>query len=285
MCVSPIILKNKGLLKETGRNRYTVPVPCGRCPECTKAKINSWLFRLDKELEISINPLFITLTYEEDKLTWTNQGEKTLVKNDVQLFLKRLRKAYEKNHPNAPKLKYYLCGEYGTLTKRPHYHLILFNLVNADLVHTTWQQGFTMSLPLRSGGTAYVLKYMSKPRQRRNKNSELQPEFSLMSKRLGANYLTNAMINYHKSTPKHAHVTNKQGHKLPLPKYYKELIYTEEERESVTKYLQTRIEKNIKTSLERLKQRYPDKDENFYLNLLDQSKLLRKFDKRNTDVL
>ena len=50
----------------------------------------------------------------------------------LQLFIKRLRKAisyYDSKCSNAgsPSLRYYICGEYGPTTQRPHYHFILFS--------------------------------------------------------------------------------------------------------------------------------------------------------------
>lgn len=44
-----------------------------------------------------------------------------LLKNDVQLFLKRLRKSFPENQ-----IRYFLCGEYGPKHFRPHYHLLLW---------------------------------------------------------------------------------------------------------------------------------------------------------------
>ena len=167
MCRDTILIKRKvtGAILHS-RDEFTYKVPCGKCPICVKAKVNSWLFRLDQELKRSVNPLFVTLTYNEETVPHGNDCL-TLCKKDLQNFFKRLRKSYEKTNPNAPKIKYYACGEYGSKTKRPHYHIILFNLQNSDLVHKAWGNGFTMSAPLRDGGTTYVLKYMHKVRQKK----------------------------------------------------------------------------------------------------------------------
>lgn len=43
---------------------------------------------------------------------------------DIQLFLKRLRKFISKNYDE--KIRYYIIGEYGTKSLRPHWHLLLF---------------------------------------------------------------------------------------------------------------------------------------------------------------
>jgi len=54
----------------------------------------------------------------------------SLIKRDVQLFIKRLRK--EQDSRGSSKIKYYLVGEYGDLTKRPHYHAAIFGEDFAD---------------------------------------------------------------------------------------------------------------------------------------------------------
>ena len=151
MCVKMVFVKSKEM-----------QVPCGKCPECVKAKYYSWLFRLDKELERSDNPLFVTLTMRDEHLTWTNQGNPTLCKRDLQLFFKNLEK-HENLSYLSKKIKYYAVGEYGSRTKRPHYHIILFNVLDANMVHDVWGWGHTMSPNLSNGGTNYVLKYLQKP--------------------------------------------------------------------------------------------------------------------------
>lgn len=72
--------------------------------------------------------VFLTLSYSDHNLP---QGS-TLVKRDFQLFMKRLRMYHHYNNPEASKLKYFMCGEYGGKTQRPHYHAILFGLDFAD---------------------------------------------------------------------------------------------------------------------------------------------------------
>lgn len=172
MCANPLILSNK--MAKYGGNKYTTPVPCGRCPICVKNKINAWSFRLEQQLKVSKNPLFVTLTYNEQKVPYTQYGEQNLLKRDVQLFLKRLRYDLSKKYPKPPKLVYYACGEYGSRTHRPHYHILLFNLPFDDiyLIQKTWDNGFTKTLPLKTGGIPYVLKYMSKQKTPKNQMSK-----------------------------------------------------------------------------------------------------------------
>lgn len=86
-----------------------------------KRRTSGWSFRLVKEGESSNTALFVTLTYNTEHVPITNKGFLNLKKKDIQDYFKRLRKL-EKD-----KIKYFVCGEYGSRTFRPHYHIILFN--------------------------------------------------------------------------------------------------------------------------------------------------------------
>lgn len=247
--------------------------------------MNAWAFRIKKELERSFNPLFVTLTYNDENLPRISSGEPTLLKRDVQLFLKNLRFQNEKIG-NLSSLRYYLCGEYGKKFKRPHYHIILFNCPSVNLIHGAWGRGHTLSLPLLNGGIGYVLKYMSKSSTPKKKG-EKQPEFSLMSKNLGDNYLTPQMLNYHRNRVENCYLTIEGGVKMSLPKYYKEKIYTDEYKElrlQVTKYLDNRNKQHLDDLINKFKKRYPHRDENFYLNLVEQSKNLSKLVPRQNEI-
>jgi len=273
MCVQPIILKNKQIGK--GANLLTTPVPCGRCPQCVKSKINSWTLRIEKELERSSRPLFITLTYNDENLPYKN-GNPTLQKRDIQLFMKRLRKQHSK--VSKEKLVYYACGEYGTKRGRPHYHMILLNLHGSVGISSSWQLGFDYTVPAEIGSIGYVLKYMSKQRQKSNKEQK-NPEFSLMSKGIGSNYLTDRIKRYHTENLENCYYIKSDGIKLSLPKYYKDKIYDEQQRASTTSILKRRSEQKEAETLAYLLK----KSKNPELNLEIRKKHLT-FDKRNTEV-
>lgn len=235
MCVSPLLVKNQK--KGIGANAFTTPVPCGKCPICVKRKINAWKFRLSKEAEVHTSAFFVTLTYNEDNVPLTTSGYKTLRKRDIQLFMKRLRKKQAK--VTDVKIRYYLVGEYGSKTFRPHYHAIIFGVIDHSYIEDCWQNGFTYAPPLNGDkGVGYVLKYISKPRQT-FKNDEREREFSLMSKGLGANYMTSEMIKYHNRGVEFGYI-NKGGVKMPLPKYYKDKMYDDAFRSRLTRHLHYR---------------------------------------------
>lgn len=166
-----------------------IPLPCGKCPECCKRRASGWSFRLEKEGENFPLSYFVTLTYDTSHVPITEKGFMSLNKRDVQLFIKRLRKKH-----NGP-LKYYCAGEYGTKYGRPHYHLITFNAQQSHIVEAwTDQQGKAIGSvyfgTVEAASIGYTLKYISKERIIPiHANDDRLPEFSLMSKGLGANYI------------------------------------------------------------------------------------------------
>lgn len=112
-------------------------VPCGKCVLCGQKTTMEWQFRALCECQYhKLPPLFITLTYKECPVLG-------LLKRDVQLFLKRLRKLF----PSST-IRYIACGEYGRLHGRPHYHLLIWGIppfVNPvallKAVEDCWQTG------------------------------------------------------------------------------------------------------------------------------------------------
>lgn len=112
-------------------------VPCGHCALCRKRKKSQLAFRAQAETNYwfskgSPTPLFVTLTYNNTYLPYTDDGNPTLRASDVTLFLKRLRQNLVRRYGRdvAGKLRYILCGEYGSKTRRPHYHILFWNFPN-----------------------------------------------------------------------------------------------------------------------------------------------------------
>lgn len=274
MCVQPLIInRNRSKFHTDGQNMYSQPVPCGKCPKCVKTKISQWSFRIKKERERSTSAYFLTLTYNDENLIYTDSGETTLDKRDFQLFIKRLRH-FEKNNK---KIKYYAVGEYGTKSGRPHYHAILFNVRDPSNIEKSWDKGFTYAPILdRDNGVTYVLKYISKTR---TKISHKNPEFSLMSKRLGENYLTPQMVQWHQQVQNSFIMDN--GMKKSMPKYYKEKLYNETQRKEVTDYLKNRAEEKKELKIKQLSKRLKTQDVNVLLNNLESREKHSKFDPRN----
>lgn len=153
-------------------------VPCGRCPACYARRVSGWSFRLLQEQKQATSSHFITLTYDTQTLPLSPRGFNTLDKRDVQLFLKRLRKL----HPRGSRLKYYAVGEYGGVTQRPHYHIILFNCT-IELILPAWGLGSIHYGKVEGASIGYCLKYISKKSHIGTcETDDRQPQFALMSK-------------------------------------------------------------------------------------------------------
>lgn len=100
-------------------------VPCGKCLSCRVNKRNSWNLRLRYEATQWPTKLFVGLTYEDYTVPFVEPSRHlTLRREDSTHFLERLRYRIKKDGYNT--LRYYLIGEYGATTFRPHYHLQLF---------------------------------------------------------------------------------------------------------------------------------------------------------------
>ena len=99
-------------------------IPCNKCTGCRTEYSRQWAMRITHEASLwqrTSGNTFITLTYNDNWLPTHN----TLIKRDFTLFMKRLRKKRKSNKQNP--IRFYMCGEYGEKSDRPHYHAILFN--------------------------------------------------------------------------------------------------------------------------------------------------------------
>ena len=117
--------------KNYNYNDEIIYVPCGHCIECRLEKSRDWANRMYAELQYHKVATFVTLTYDNDHLPYgekyvDNEGKErrnpTLIKKDAQTFIRSLRDYIGHNN----RISYYLCGEYGDRTFRPHFHAIIF---------------------------------------------------------------------------------------------------------------------------------------------------------------
>jgi len=203
-----------------------MPFPCGKCPACVRRRVSGWAFRLNKQSEQSNSAHFVTLTYNDEHIKKTKNGFETLVKKDVQDFFKRLRKLTKQ------KISYYAVGEYGDTGERPHYHIILFN-ANPKIVENAWKLnditlGNVHFGDVGDASVGYTLKYISKDKKIPQFNGDdRQKEFALMSKGLGAGYLTENMVKWHTkgNLENKVYLPLKDGKKAAMPRYYKDKLY------------------------------------------------------------
>lgn len=145
---------------------------------------------------------FATLTYTDKKLPLTSQGLPTLVPKHSQDWLKRLRK-----ETSPLRIRYYLCGEYGDINLRPHFHVILFGYPKCSmgrthyrrdgetitccdhcrLIASTWTHGRIDLIELSTATAQYCSGYVTKKLTRTDdpRLNGRWPEFARMSNRPG----------------------------------------------------------------------------------------------------
>lgn len=194
-------------------------LPCGRCLGCRLEYSKEWANRCSLEAKTTHDNWFITLTYDEeyiqetfkpviDKETGEYMQMANLVPEHITKFLKNLRRQEEYHHNNK-EVRFYGCGEYGSINMRPHYHLIVFNLPLFDLVEEWRKDGFiTYSSEYLSGiwkkgfltineysweTAAYTARYMLKKLKGREAIEQyqqcgLEREFSRCSRNPGIGY-------------------------------------------------------------------------------------------------
>lgn len=194
-----------------------VTVPCGTCAFCAATKRSDWALRLHYEQKLHIGSKFVTLTYANNELAW-NKNVPQLVKRDLQLWFKKVRKA-------GYKIRYFAVGEYGSKTYRPHYHVIVFGDVPDQVLDKAWGKGHTHIGTVTTASIMYCLGYLVNGKGWEMRHHR-EPPFTTMSRRpgLGANYLTNEMKEWHRSDRKNYAILD--GAKRHLPRYYKGKIFS-----------------------------------------------------------
>jgi len=146
-----------------------VKVPCGQCIGCRLERSRQWAIRCVHEASEYDDNCFITLTYDNDHLPDLN----SLNVRDWQLFMKRFRKKY-----SYRRFKFFHCGEYGDLNKRPHYHAIIFGvdfedrrffkenngvpLYTSETLEKLWPFGYSTVGDVTFESAAYVARYCLK---------------------------------------------------------------------------------------------------------------------------
>lgn len=145
-CLSPKLVKNPYT------HKY-VKVACGKCDGCRNLLSYSWVDRLQREQISHRYCVFFTLTYSDYYLPLYRGGSchpvdtdkfgiplsvecedwqlspstlkygalPVLSHNHVSLFINNLKKIYGRHS-----FTWFVCGEYGTIRLRPHYHGLLF---------------------------------------------------------------------------------------------------------------------------------------------------------------
>ena len=91
-------------------------VSCGNCIGCRLNHALGWSIRIMHETQMHPEACFVTATYDDDHLP-ENQSLDLV---HIQKTIRALRK-----NPKVKPFRYFLAGEYGDESLRPHYHLCI----------------------------------------------------------------------------------------------------------------------------------------------------------------
>lgn len=169
-----------------GENGRYLELPCGHCAGCRMDRRLEWSIRCTHEAQLYDSNLFVSLDYAPEKLP----ESRSLEYRDVQLWLKRLRKACKgvtrivtKDRPRGYyPVRFFLSGEYGSQTLRPHWHAILFNLAfkdqvrlfngtyQSDIADELWSKGRCVIGDVTASSISYVAGYTTDKLYGRGKN-------------------------------------------------------------------------------------------------------------------
>lgn len=168
---------------ETGKNNRlkATPFPCGQCLHCRINQARVWQHRIMLEAMMHPDTLWVTLTYNDENLP----NPPWVQKEEIQGFLKRLRKV-------TPKFRYFIVGEYGDKTYRPHYHCCFFGLsiAQAPNIFYKWgkcdREGFMVG-EITEASARYTSGYTTSKltKQQLWKKEGYAPEFMLSSRKNG----------------------------------------------------------------------------------------------------
>lgn len=213
-------------------------LPCGQCIACKVHKRREWGARILMEAKAHQKKSFVTLTYDDEHLP----PDLSLDHSHIQLFLKRLRRS------SSNPIRYFVCGEYGEQTLRPHYHAILFGADFSDdrklwserkgkpvwksnHLEKLWGKGLTEIGQVERQSAEYVAGYVVKKLSGEAAESaytrinsitgetwQVLPEYGRMSLKPGIG-LQYAM-RFASDMLTHGGIIGPGGQRTPLPRYF-----------------------------------------------------------------
>lgn len=245
MCLYPRLItnrkyiankKNGGVIPAVSDERTKlVPVGCGKCMECMKKKARDWNVRLMEESRSRRDGVMVTLTFSDESIAKLAEGIKLsgyeldneIAKKATRLFLERWRKKYKKS------IRHWLVTELGhNGTENIHMHGIMWTDKPKTEIEKIWGYGYTwFGTYVNERTVNYITKYVHKIDQ---DHKEYKPRI-LTSAGIGGSYVNrkDAKNNKYKEGKTNEAYKNRQGYKMALPIYYRNKIYTEDEREKL----------------------------------------------------
>lgn len=192
LCKYPTVFPN---------SKSGLPSPCGQCVHCGINRARVWSNRMICEAMSHSENSFLTLTYDDDHLP----SDLSLNPDHHREFMYRFRDHYSRSY--GKRVRFYMAGEYGEKTHRPHYHYALFGYPPCPygggrrlgskfvpcpcslcrFLSDRWGQGNIFLGTLTPDSAQYTCKYITKRMSKPDDPRLLgrYPEFSLQSNKPG----------------------------------------------------------------------------------------------------
>lgn len=237
--------KNNGIIPTMTDQRVKyVPIGCGKCIECTKKKAREWQVRLLEDIRVNKNGIFITLTFSDQSIAELNkevdeklegfERDNQIATIAMRRFLERWRKKFKRS------LRHWTITELGHKnTENLHLHGIIWTTETIETIAQIWHYGYIWPKNeierrrnyINERTISYITKYITK----KNITNKTYKPIILTSPGIGNNYTNtfNSKLNkYNNNKTIETYRTN-TGHTIALPIYWKNKIYTENERENL----------------------------------------------------
>lgn len=261
MCLYPRIIrnpkykenkKNGGVIPPYTDHRVTkIPIGCSQCMECRKKKKDEWTVRLMEDVKQHKNGKFVTFTFSNESYTELAKNfnvtgyelDNAIATLAVRRFTERWRKKYKKT------IRHWFVTELGHgQTEHLHLHGIIWAGKDdksdikeiMDEVEKIWSYGWIwkgreyrgkLENYVNEKTATYISKYMLKV-------DPLHKEYKsiiLTSKGIGKKYVESPKTqnNKYKGEETRDYYISDSNRKMSLPIYYRNYIYTEEQREAL----------------------------------------------------
>lgn len=205
-------------------------VRCGKCYACKEEIAKEYTARFIHESKYYSKKYFLTLTYSDDNLVLNKYQVGILVKKHITDYIKRVNIHCKRK--NLGEYKYFVAGEYGDGSMRPHYHIsivcdnpnILFEFVNE------WKYGQVNGA--REEATIksffYTIGYSDKKVCQVNSDkyfidNDMPPPFRKFSRGLGSRWYEENKKDLSKQ-----YYLKLGKQRIGLPSYYKKKLKEEE---------------------------------------------------------
>lgn len=214
------------LYSQVPKGSEALLLPCGKCMLCTRRYRLHWVLRCIHELHYYDEACFLTLTVDDDHIKevfpplgrafTSDLAWPSLSHVPFQKFMKRLRRRLDYgvkldrvvdgkpvqlvyHGEDSKPFRFFMCGEYGDMSHRPHYHAILFGFYPPDavpllgtkklftsrLLSEVWPYGFHIVARVEPDCVSYVAGYVDKKMDDSRMawaSNNVSPEYVAMSR-------------------------------------------------------------------------------------------------------